>query len=131
MTIDNQRLLQYVMYGLGLVLWFVLWRFIAGMASVVLMALNRTEPEYLRMILALVAVGLTAFIVEFARHHPVASKFGMEVLSEMRKVSWPSWKDVKGATIVSLSVMFVVSFFMFAFDSFYAFMIKIIYQSGS
>jgi preprotein translocase SecE subunit len=132
MTIDNQRLLQYVMYGLGLIVWYVLYRFLAGMVTVTFMVLGRSEPvipvfQNLGFVMAFVAVGVTAAAVEYSRQHPTASRFGMDVLSELRKVSWPSWKDIKGTTAVVLGVIVVVSVFMFLFDAVFSGLVKVIY----
>jgi preprotein translocase SecE subunit len=132
MTIDNQRLLQYVMYGLGLIVWYVLYRFMAGMVTVLFMILGRTEPEIpvfqnLGFLMAFVALAATAAAVEYARKNPISSRFGMDVLSELRKVSWPPWKDIKGTTAVVLGVILVVSMFMFFFDAIFSGLVNVIY----
>ena len=134
MTIDNQRLLQYVLYGLGLVVWFVLWKFIAGMATVAFLLLNRAEPEIplfqnMSFLAAFLAFALTAVAVEYSRRNAVTSRFGVEVLSEMRKVSWPTWKDIRGTTMVVLGVTIVTSFVLFLFDTVYAALIKLLYPA--
>jgi preprotein translocase SecE subunit len=116
------------------VTWFVLWKFLAGMSGMVFLLLNRAEPEIplfqsLTYLMAFVAVAATAFGVEYARRHPVSNRFGIEVLSEMRKVSWPSWKDIKGTTMVVVGVTLAVSLVLFLFDSIYAGLIKLIYPA--
>ncbi len=39
-------------------------------------------------------------------------KFLKEVRLELTKVSWPSWNDVKGATVVVIIVVLIISFFI-------------------
>jgi preprotein translocase SecE subunit len=134
MTIDNERLLQYALYGLGLVVWFVLWKFIAGISAVLFLVLNRAEPEIplfqnMTFLAAFLAFALTAAAVEYSRRHPVASRFGMDVLSEMRKVSWPSWKVIRGTTLVVLGVTIFTSFVLFLFDAIYSGLIKLLYPA--
>ena len=55
----------------------------------------------------------------YAWRNEVAKKFGIEVVSELRKVTWPSWKEIKGATLIVLGVTFAVSFVLFIFDKIY------------
>ncbi len=124
MTVDNQRLLQYSLYGLGVVVWFIIWRLLGSLVEIALLVQRAAPPEIplvgsLNNLAALVALGLTAAVVEYARRHKKANKFGVEVVSELRKVTWPTWKDVKGTTLVVIGVTFVVAIILFAFDKFY------------
>jgi len=43
-------------------------------------------------------------------------KFSVEVQTEMRKVSWPTWEELKGATYVVLFVAVLVAVFLFVID---------------
>jgi len=44
--------------------------------------------------------------------------FSTEVQMEMKKVSWPTWDELKGATYVVLSLALVVAIFLFIIDLF-------------
>jgi len=43
-------------------------------------------------------------------------KFSVEVQTEMKKVSWPTWEELKGATYVVLSMAVLVAVFLFVID---------------
>lgn len=43
-------------------------------------------------------------------------KFFEDVVFEMKKVSWPSWEELKGSTIVVLSMSFILAVFLFVVD---------------
>ena len=44
--------------------------------------------------------------------------FSTEVQMEMKKGSWPTWDELKGATYVVLSLALVVAIFLFIIDLF-------------
>ncbi|HDN58432.1 MAG: preprotein translocase subunit SecE [Candidatus Neomarinimicrobiota bacterium] len=39
------------------------------------------------------------------------------VVFEMKKVSWPSWEELKGSTIVVLALSLVLAVYLFIIDS--------------
>tara|TARA_B100001123_G_C15344794_1_gene1036524 strand:- start:13747 stop:13929 length:183 start_codon:yes stop_codon:yes gene_type:complete len=43
-------------------------------------------------------------------------KFSVEVQTEMKKVSWPTWGELKGATYVVLCMAVLVAVFLFVID---------------
>ncbi|NTU57944.1 MAG: preprotein translocase subunit SecE [Chlorobiaceae bacterium] len=45
-----------------------------------------------------------------------AGKYYRDVLSEMRKVSWPTQEEVKDMTVVVLTVSGILALFTFAVD---------------
>ena len=46
------------------------------------------------------------------------SQYVSGVQMEMKKVSWPTWDELKGATYVVLSLALVVAIFLFIIDLF-------------
>jgi preprotein translocase subunit SecE len=38
------------------------------------------------------------------------------VIFEMKKVSWPSWEELKGSTVVVLILSLIISVFLFLVD---------------
>ncbi|HUT52238.1 MAG TPA: preprotein translocase subunit SecE [bacterium] len=133
MTLDNQRVLQYTLYGLGLVVWFVVWKFLGSVTDLILVVRHLPQVDVpgfgnLNNLYALVALGITAGAVEYARRHAVANKFGIEVIAELRKVTWPNWAEVRGTTVVVLGVTLAVSLILFAFDSVYDFLIRALFK---
>jgi len=49
------------------------------------------------------------------------------VVSELRKVTWPNWKEVRGTTLVVLGVTLAVAFILWFFDSIEDWVIRIIF----
>jgi preprotein translocase subunit SecE len=136
MTLDNQRVLQYALYGLGLVVWYILWKLMGSVTDVILVFGHYPQIDVpligsITGLYAIVALVITGAGVEYTRRHPVANKFGIEVVGELRKVTWPNWTDVKGTTLVVLAVSFVVAFILFAFDSFYNVVITKLFSLAS
>jgi preprotein translocase subunit SecE len=43
-------------------------------------------------------------------------KFFEDVVFEMKKVSWPSWQELKGSTIVVLFLTLILAVFLFFVD---------------
>ena len=118
MQTDNQRLLMYWLYGLGVVLAFILYSLFSSVTELVItfwiqnIDLGALQIQGASAVLAMV---IMVGVVEKFRRHAAANKFGVECISELRKVSWPSWNDVKGTTIVVLGVTFTVSLILFFF----------------
>lgn len=133
MNLDNQRLLQYSLYSLGIVVWFIIWRFMGAMIEVSSLAFGFNPPEIpafgtLNNLSSLVALLGTVAIIEYTRRHAAANKFGVEVIIELRKVTWPNWKDVRGSTLVVLGVTFAVTLILWVFDSIYDGLIGLIFS---
>jgi len=132
MTTDNQRILMYSLYGLGVVLWFVVWKLFGAVVELSLLATHSAQPEIpvfgnLSYLAAFVALGAAIGGVEYARRNATANKFGIEVVGELRKVNWPNWKEVKGTTLVVVAVSLVVATILFAFDKVYEQLLKLVY----
>ncbi|MBT3737655.1 MAG: preprotein translocase subunit SecE [Candidatus Marinimicrobia bacterium] len=53
-------------------------------------------------------------------------KFFSDVKFEMKKVSWPSWEELKGSTFVVISFSIIVSIFLFFIDRILATLLQVI-----
>ena len=133
MVTDNQRLLQYGLYGLGIVMWFVTWRMFSGVIDLTSQIMSWRPGDIpiagsLSNLSALVSLIVTAAAVEYTRRHEVANRFGVEVVAELRKVSWPNWKEVQGTTMVVVGVSFVVAVILWVFDMIYDRLITLLFS---
>jgi len=52
--------------------------------------------------------------------------FFSDVKFEMKKVSWPSWEELKGSTFVVISFSIIVSIFLFFIDRILATLLQVI-----
>lgn len=130
---DNQRLLQYFMYGLGLVVWYVLWQFVNSLVELAYQYFNWAPVEVpvlgsLSNAALVLTLGLAATIVEMTRQHETANRFGTECVSELRKVSWPNWKETRGTTVVVIIVSFAVAAILWVFDKFFDLLISFVFN---
>ena len=53
-------------------------------------------------------------------------KFFSDVKFEMKKVSWPSWEELKGSTFVVISFTIIISIFLFFIDRILATLLQVI-----
>ncbi len=53
-------------------------------------------------------------------------KFFSEVKFEMKKVSWPTWTELKGSTYVVISFSIIISLFLFFIDRILATLLQVI-----
>ncbi len=54
------------------------------------------------------------------------SKFFSDVQFEMKKVSWPTWDELKGSTYVVITLSLMISLFLFFVDRILTALLKII-----
>ena len=55
-------------------------------------------------------------LVHLFLNKPASTELLIATEQEMRKVSWPSWPEVKSASLVVVVVTFVFGMSLFAFD---------------
>ncbi len=125
MAIDNQRVALYSFVGLGLVVWFVLWRFFGSIMELLLPG----EVVFgipLENLLGLLAAGITALIGVLVWRNEQANRFSNEVIVELKKVSWPNWKELRGSTIVVGVMTLVVALVLWIFDKILDFAMKLL-----
>jgi preprotein translocase subunit SecE len=53
-------------------------------------------------------------------------KFFSDVKFEMKKVSWPTWDELKGSTFVVISFTIIVSVFLFFIDRILSTLLQVI-----
>ncbi len=56
--------------------------------------------------------------------------FLKEVKAEMKKVSWPSRKDVAGTTFVTIVATLALAIYLYFADIIFTFLVKYIYRLG-
>lgn len=56
--------------------------------------------------------------------------FLKEVKAEMKKVSWPSRRDVAGTTLVAIVATLILAIYLYFADIIFSFLVKYIYSLG-
>ncbi len=57
-------------------------------------------------------------------------KFFRDVVSEMKKVAWPSKKQIINNTLIVLSVVLIAAVFIFGLDSLFGFILRLVLQTA-
>ena len=70
--------------------------------------------------------GIVAFIVLYK--HPRANDFGLEVIKEVKKVTWPTFLETRASTIVVLVMVAIMSVILGIFDWVWATLTNLIYS---
>jgi len=116
LAVENRKIFTYSVFAAAAVVGYILWRFLASLVELF-------PPEYgvvfgfpTTNLLALVAVVLAVAAAQYTRRNEKANKFGVEVVGELKKVTLPSWKEIKGSTLIVVVMTVVVSLILFVFD---------------
>jgi preprotein translocase subunit SecE len=115
MTLDNRRIALYSFIGLCLVIWYVLWRFFSSIAELVIpgeIILGVALTNYL----GLLSAAITAVAGALVWRHEKANRFSGEVVVELKKVTWPNWKELRGSTLVVMIMTLIIAAILWVFD---------------
>lgn len=119
MAVENQSLVNYSLLAMALLIWYVLYLFFGYVVDLGVVQsyigpyLGETGSKVLPFLLGL-AGGGSFFGV--ARKKESVNKFGIEVVVELKKVVWPTRKEVTGTTTAVMIVIFIVAIILFIFD---------------
>jgi len=79
----------------------------------------------------LLAAVLTIGGLVYALRNPVAQEFSTEVVVELRKVSWPSFKETRQTTLVVVVLVIINALILGGFDFLWAKLIKVVLSWGT
>ena len=124
----TQRYIVFLYMILGVLLWISLSKLMA----VEVYAMDVSDPQIIGSNFTLttmvgMVIALVAGIV--ADRHPRAQEFSIEVVVELRKVTWPTKKETKSATIVVLVTTLIIATILGLFDFVWAELTGIIYSA--
>mgnify|MGYP001099723752 CR=1 FL=1 len=128
MFLTNERTFLYSLYALGLVLWYVLWKFFASIVELTL-PMQMLGPLPLTQATAIIALGISLGAVQLVWRNHRAKEYGVDVVVETKKVSWPNRKELQGSTIIVLVMVIIVTIIIWIFDKIFDFLIKLIFQT--
>ena len=124
----TQRYIVFLYMILGVLLWISLSKLMAvadnamDVSAPQIIGSNFTLTTMVGMVIALVA-GSVAY------RHPRAQEFSNEVVVELLKVTWPTKKETKSATIVVLVTTLIIATILGLFDFVWAELTGIIYSA--
>jgi preprotein translocase subunit SecE len=82
------------------------------------------QPTLIRVIVLLVAVGISGAIALQTAMGKAAWAFRREAIIEVRKVVWPTRKETLQTTMVVLSVVILMAFLLWLLDMFLAWAVR-------
>ncbi len=122
---------RYVVFSF-LILGVLLWISLAKLLDVALYAADVADPALIGSQFTLttaigMVVALVAGIVTYKNKR--ATEFSNEVVVELRKVTWPSSKETRSATVVVLVTTLIIAAILGVFDFVWAELTGIIYSA--
>jgi len=126
MFLTNERTLLYSLYALGMVLWFVLWKFFSNMMELVL-PIQTLRWISIDQLMAIIAMGISLAAIQMAWKNQKAKDYGVDVVVETKKVSWPNRKELQGSTIIVLVMVILTTIIIWSLDKIFDSLIKLIF----
>ncbi len=113
----NKRWLIIFFFAAGFLAWVLAAKFLSSVLGYVgleawdleLIGENFTLSTLIGLIVG-ISVGVGFF------RHATISELVTEVIVELKKVTWPTPKEIKAATIVVIITVFIMAFFLGIFD---------------
>jgi len=126
MFFSNDRVFLYSLYTLGGVVWFILWETIRTFVAFLPFALPGAKTTS-DLGIAGITLAISVALVEVARRNQKAREFGVDVVVETKKVSWPNRKELQGSTLVVFLMSIIAMFLIFGMDKIFEAIIKLIF----
>jgi len=82
------------------------------------------QPQWIRVVAVLVAVGISGLIALQTGPGKVAWAFRRDAIIEMRKVVWPTRKETVQTTMVVLVVVIIMALLLWLLDSILAWAVR-------
>jgi len=122
----NQRYLIFAYLLVGFLVWITLDRifgavtYAADLPNPALIGSGFTLTTFISLVLA-IGAGVYAY------RHPRAHAFSTDVVTELRKVTWPSRKETQSSTVVVIVTTLILSVVLYLFDTVWARLTGLIY----
>ena len=127
MFLTNERSFLYSLYALGLVLWYVLYKFFSNIVGL-LVPVHQLGPFTMDQLMALFGLGISMALVQVVWRNQKAKEYGIEVVVETKKVSWPNKKEIQGSTLIVLVMVVITTIIIFMLDKIFDYLIKLFFQ---
>ncbi len=126
MFMTNEKIFSASLYFLGLVLWYVLWKLFSSVAELAI-PYQTFAGMPITSWMGILALALSFGAVQFSLRNQKIKDYGMEVIVEMKKVTFPNRRDLQGATLVVILMTLLVTTIIWVFDKIFDFVIKLIF----
>lgn len=110
---SNQKIVTVSFVAAGILTWLVAQVFVEIAAASFGIVSRYADQTWVRHGIPLLAGSVVFAIFQFSRAYQV---WGDEVVSELKKVVFPTQKETVGATVVVVIMLMIASFVLAAFD---------------
>ncbi len=110
----NKKFLDFALGGVGIISWMVFRQLLTFFWELLRLPIYESLPVGVPDLLAFVAA-LAGFLV--LRRNAKVSEFGLEVIAELSKVTWPTRKETMISTGVIIVMVGIASLMMFVIDT--------------
>jgi preprotein translocase subunit SecE len=128
---SNRRWVAMAFLAFGILLWILTTKFMAtlmGWIGIEQYDFHLVGERFtLTTFLGLLIGGFATF---YGYRHPTLSTLMNEVVVELKKVTWPTGKETRSATVVVLITVFIMAVFLGIFDLFWSKFMDDLYPSS-
>lgn len=126
----NRRWVALSYFIFGMLAWILMDKLFAWIMALVGAADYNLELAGERFTLTTLAGLLIAlFGVVWAWRHPTLATLSGEVIVELKKVTWPTAQETRGATVVVIITVFIMAVFLGLFDLIWSSFMDFIYPN--
>jgi len=109
----HKRILDFSLLGLSILAWWFIREFLLTVWDFFRLPIQENWPVGVPDLLAFV-IGIATFIV--LKRQKKVNEFGLEVINEFSKVTWPARKETALSTVVIVIMVAIASVILFFFD---------------
>ncbi len=126
----NRRWVAMAYFSFGLLLWVLVDKFLSWTMAIVGLDQYNYEMAGERFTLTtLIGLLLAGTSVIMAWRSPRLSTLSNEVVVELKKVTWPTAQETRGATVVVIITVFIMAIFLGLFDFLWSSFLDLLYPS--
>ena len=128
---SNRRWVAMTFMAFGILLWILSTKFIAtlmGWIGIEEFDFHLVGERFTLTTLIGLLIGGGATLYSY--RHPTLSNLMNEVVVELKKVTWPTGKETRSATVVVIITVFIMAVFLGVFDLFWSKFMDALYPSA-
>lgn len=128
---SNRRWVAMTFLAFGILFWILLTKFIAtlmGWIGIEEFDLQLVGERF--TLTTLVGLLIAGFATLYCYRHAALSTLMNEVVVELKKVTWPTAKETRSATVVVIITVFIMAVFLGIFDLFWSKFMDALYPSS-
>lgn len=124
----NRRWVALAYFIFGMLLWILTDKLLAWIMAVAGIGEYNYQFAGDRFTLTtLVGLLVAGFSLIYSWRHPTLSTLSNEVVVELKKVTWPTAQETRGATVVVIVTVFIMAVFLGLFDLFWSSLMDFLY----